>query len=449
MDDYEKVQAKYDYQAAENATQELSMSRGDVLTLLDDSKTWWKVKNKSGRVGYVPSNYIVRSGGGVQKDAKQKKPSSKQPVIHKTPVSVPRVSGRVKQLSKKLNKRLRRKEPSTGDKEKQCIALYNYDKKRDDELQLYKGQRILILEESEDDWWRGRNMENGQDGWFPSNYVELAPDQPQQQQQQPAVETENVLAPYDDNSPILENVRCLYDFKAKTGEELSFRENDELHILGKVENDPEWWVGRDRDGRIGLVPRIYTERVEPEPVPQAGPYEEMKLKNWFFDTCETREQAEYELRHGREGDFIVRPSESGRGQNPGALSISVKGKNKNKHFKVTRDETNHFVIGQRKFTSVDDLISNYMKNPIFSNGDEKLYLVRPLPKWARKNFKTTLNVKLPSGEKHTLFFCLRLPTTVQKNYAIIFFLNNFFEIFFHPSKSSDTKSSPYKTKLYT
>ena len=92
-----------------------------------------------------------------------------------------------------------------------------------------------------------------------------APEQPQQQQQQPAVETENVLAPYNDNSPILENVRCLYDFKAKTGEELSFRENDELHILGKVENDPEWWVGRDRDGRIGLVPRIYTERVEPEP----------------------------------------------------------------------------------------------------------------------------------------------------------------------------------------
>ena len=87
----------------------------------------------------------------------------------------------------------------------------------------------------------------------------------QQQQQQPVVETENVLAPYNDTSPVLENVRCLYDFKAKTGEELSFRENDELHILGKVENDPEWWVGRDRDGRIGLVPRIYTERVEPEP----------------------------------------------------------------------------------------------------------------------------------------------------------------------------------------
>lgn len=371
MDDgYEKVQAKYDYQAAENAAQELSMSRGDVLTLLDDSKTWWKVKNKSGRVGYVPSNYIVR--GAKQKIPKQ----SQKPIIQKAKeISVPRVSGRVRTLSKKLNKRLRRKD---SDKEKHCLALYNYDKKRDDELQLYKGQRIMILEESEDDWWRGRNMESGQDGWFPSNYVEMIQSETNNTQQQQPVENENVLAPYNDSSPVIENVRCLYDFKAKTGEELSFRENDELHILGKVENDPEWWVGRDREGKIGLVPRIYTERVEPEPVVEIGPYEEMKLKNWFFDTCETREQAEHELRHGREGDFIVRPSESGRGS-PGALSISVKGKNKNKHFKVTRDE-GQFIIGQRKFSSVDELISNYTKNPIFSNGDEKLYLVRPLPK---------------------------------------------------------------------
>jgi hypothetical protein len=61
MDDgFEKVNAKYEYTAAEGATQELSMSRGEVLTLLDDSKTWWKVKNRQNKVGYVPSNYIVR-----------------------------------------------------------------------------------------------------------------------------------------------------------------------------------------------------------------------------------------------------------------------------------------------------------------------------------------------------------------------------------------------------
>jgi len=36
------------------------MSRNEVLTLLDDSKTWWKVQNKLGKVGYVPSNYIQK-----------------------------------------------------------------------------------------------------------------------------------------------------------------------------------------------------------------------------------------------------------------------------------------------------------------------------------------------------------------------------------------------------
>ena len=70
-------------------------------------------------------------------------------------------------------------EPSAKKEDLICEALYNYDKTRDDELQLYKGQKILILEESEDDWWRGRNLENGQDGWFPSNYVELVSDSSQ------------------------------------------------------------------------------------------------------------------------------------------------------------------------------------------------------------------------------------------------------------------------------
>ena len=45
----------------EGAAQELSMVRGEVLTLMDDSKSWWKVKNKIGKTGYVPSNYIMRT----------------------------------------------------------------------------------------------------------------------------------------------------------------------------------------------------------------------------------------------------------------------------------------------------------------------------------------------------------------------------------------------------
>ena len=37
------------------------MVRGEVLTLMDDSKSWWKVKNKIRKTGYVPSNYIMKT----------------------------------------------------------------------------------------------------------------------------------------------------------------------------------------------------------------------------------------------------------------------------------------------------------------------------------------------------------------------------------------------------
>ena len=52
------------------------------------------------------------------------------------------------------------------------IAKFNYDPSRDDELDLKKGEKIVVLEQSEDAWWRGRNEETGHEGWFPSNYVE-------------------------------------------------------------------------------------------------------------------------------------------------------------------------------------------------------------------------------------------------------------------------------------
>lgn len=78
-----------------------------------------------------------------------------------------------------------------------------------------------------------------------------APDQP-----------DSVLADYSPSSPVLENVRCLYAFEGNNPEELPFVEQEELEILGKPTNDPEWWVARNQQGRIGLVPRIYTEVIE-------------------------------------------------------------------------------------------------------------------------------------------------------------------------------------------
>ena len=55
----------------------------------------------------------------------------------------------------------------------EVIAKFNFNPTRDDELEVFKGQKIIVLEQSEDDWWRGRNDESGAEGWFPSNYVDM------------------------------------------------------------------------------------------------------------------------------------------------------------------------------------------------------------------------------------------------------------------------------------
>lgn len=52
------VVAKWDYTAQQD--QELDIRKNERLYLLDDSKTWWRVRNGGNHTGYVPSNYVER-----------------------------------------------------------------------------------------------------------------------------------------------------------------------------------------------------------------------------------------------------------------------------------------------------------------------------------------------------------------------------------------------------
>ncbi|XP_072252833.1 cytoplasmic protein NCK2a isoform X2 [Leuresthes tenuis] len=52
------VVAKWDYTAQQE--QELDIRKNERLFLLDDSKTWWLVRNTGNHTGYVPSNYVER-----------------------------------------------------------------------------------------------------------------------------------------------------------------------------------------------------------------------------------------------------------------------------------------------------------------------------------------------------------------------------------------------------
>ena len=52
------VIAKFDYVAQQE--QELDIKKNERLWLLDDSKSWWRVRNSMNKTGFVPSNYVER-----------------------------------------------------------------------------------------------------------------------------------------------------------------------------------------------------------------------------------------------------------------------------------------------------------------------------------------------------------------------------------------------------
>ena len=56
---------------------------------------------------------------------------------------------------------------------KRAVIQYDYDKTEDNEIDLVEGEMVTDIDMVDDDWWMGTNSK-GESGLFPSNYVELA-----------------------------------------------------------------------------------------------------------------------------------------------------------------------------------------------------------------------------------------------------------------------------------
>ena len=49
-------------------------------------------------------------------------------------------------------------------------AAFDFEPQEEGELRLRKGDKITVLDKSDQNWWRGRNAQN-QEGMFPVPYV--------------------------------------------------------------------------------------------------------------------------------------------------------------------------------------------------------------------------------------------------------------------------------------
>uniref|UniRef100_A0A8C7NXJ3 Cytoplasmic protein n=1 Tax=Oncorhynchus mykiss TaxID=8022 RepID=A0A8C7NXJ3_ONCMY len=356
------VVAKWDYTAQQD--QELDIRKNDRLTLLDDSKTWWRVRNASNQTGYVPSNYVERKNSLVKKAS----------LVKNLKDTLGLGKGRRKQSASDASPTpsTDAEYPSNGsgggvaervyDLNILAVVKFSYVAEREDELTLAKGSRVTVMEKCSDGWWRG--SQGGRVGWFPSNYVLEDPvegeggrggrDSPGYPGRGREATMTNGRAGGGgsrggEGSGALQLVQTLYPFSSVTEEELNFEKGEVMEVVEKPENDPEWWRCRNTRGLVGLVPKNYVLvlndtngppglpalPLSPPGSPQIGhmaPACEGKFagRDWYYGGV-TRHQAELVLNErGQEGDFLIRDSES----SPSDFSVSLKAPGKNKHFKV-------------------------------------------------------------------------------------------------------------------
>ncbi|XP_074790826.1 SH3 domain-containing protein 21 [Natator depressus] len=162
---------------------ELQLKAGELVQILQEIEDGWWLGRKNGQVGAFPSNFVQeldrlppglvapeplpKNGAGKQrlkltdetfivKEAEQPEPPKKLekpiPTAQSSPSSQP---------------------PQPSCKAEYCKAMFDYEPELQDELQLKRGDVILVLcKETEDEgWWEGEC--DGKRGLFPDNFVML------------------------------------------------------------------------------------------------------------------------------------------------------------------------------------------------------------------------------------------------------------------------------------
>jgi amphiphysin len=93
--------------------------------------------------------------------------SSGTPVISAKPVPLP--------ISKKPAVPLPQTQQQKPPTKPAAVCLFDFDPQQAGDLKIRKGDRLEVLERTEDanGWWRGRLISSGEEGLFPGNYVRL------------------------------------------------------------------------------------------------------------------------------------------------------------------------------------------------------------------------------------------------------------------------------------
>ncbi|CAK8691291.1 tyrosine-protein kinase fyna-like [Clavelina lepadiformis] len=145
---------------------------------------------------------------------------------------------------------------------------------------------------------------------------------------------------------------AMYDYDARTNDDLSFAKGEQLYILNK---EGDWWQARSaKSGQEGYVPSNYV-------APLGG----LESEEWFFGKI-SRKDCERKLLQGHtnRGTFMIRESETAVGTF--SLSITDQEPGKQiavKHYRIrTLDNGGFYITTRAQFTDLPSLILHYQSS---------------------------------------------------------------------------------------
>ncbi|XP_066556114.1 tyrosine-protein kinase FRK isoform X2 [Amia ocellicauda] len=141
---------------------------------------------------------------------------------------------------------------------------------------------------------------------------------------------------------------ALYDYTARTEDDLSFSAGDKLEILDKSHG--EWWHARAVSGislnKEGYIPANYVASVE-----------SLDAEPWYFAETKRADAEKLLLSEGnKHGAYLVRHCESQKGD----YSLSVLDITAVKHYRLRRlDSGGYFLSRRNVFSTLRELIEHY------------------------------------------------------------------------------------------
>uniref|UniRef100_F1L251 Tyrosine-protein kinase n=2 Tax=Ascaris TaxID=6251 RepID=F1L251_ASCSU len=142
---------------------------------------------------------------------------------------------------------------------------------------------------------------------------------------------------------------ALFDYEARTDEDLSFKKDELLYILNDMQGD--WWYAKSKTtGQAGYIPSNYVAREK-----------SIDAQPWYFGKLRRIEAEKLLMLSANEhGAYLVRDSESRHND----FSLSVRDGDTVKHYRVRQLDHGGFYIARRKpFSTLAELIAHYTREP--------------------------------------------------------------------------------------